>query len=239
MTGTVTFVGLDLHAHSTHAAAVDVMTGELIRVRFGEGLMASVSWLGSQPGRPARHEPGGIVVAKGQGFRCRRCCPAKQPPWVRRSDRRRPQIRAAAGAIEARTLRGTGRLAATKTTVSEAPTGSRDLSSAATLIVRLLTGEKVTRGASGRFRLRSRWASRTPGAPGTPRTGCRADWLEHLLAREAEFRLPRTVGVDDFPIALGDVLWVKRGAGDDLSGDRQGRHPDTVWLQVCLEHGRG
>lgn len=50
MTGTVTFVGLDVHARSTHAAAVDVMTGELTRVRFGEGLLAPVTWLGSLPG---------------------------------------------------------------------------------------------------------------------------------------------------------------------------------------------
>ena len=39
MTGTVTFVGLDVQARSTHAAAVDVMTGELTRVRFGEGVV--------------------------------------------------------------------------------------------------------------------------------------------------------------------------------------------------------
>lgn len=50
MTGTVTFVGLDVHARSTHAAAVDVMTGELTRVRFGEGLGAPIAWLGSLPG---------------------------------------------------------------------------------------------------------------------------------------------------------------------------------------------
>ena len=49
MTGTVTFVGLDVHARSTHAAAVDVMTGELTRVRFGEGLLAPITWLGSLP----------------------------------------------------------------------------------------------------------------------------------------------------------------------------------------------
>jgi hypothetical protein len=34
MSGTMTFVGLDVHARSTHAAAIDVMTGELTRWRF-------------------------------------------------------------------------------------------------------------------------------------------------------------------------------------------------------------
>ena len=50
MMGTVTFVGLDVHARSTHGAAVDVMTGELTRVRFGEGLGVLIAWLGSLPG---------------------------------------------------------------------------------------------------------------------------------------------------------------------------------------------
>ena len=35
MTGTMTFAGLDVHARSTHAAAIDVMTGELTRKRSG------------------------------------------------------------------------------------------------------------------------------------------------------------------------------------------------------------
>jgi transposase len=50
MTGTMTWVGLDVHARSTHAAAVDVMTGELSRMRFGPGVEAPVAWLGSLPG---------------------------------------------------------------------------------------------------------------------------------------------------------------------------------------------
>lgn len=50
MTGTVTWVGLVVHAGSTHGAAVDVMTGELSRMRFGPGLEARVDWLGSLPG---------------------------------------------------------------------------------------------------------------------------------------------------------------------------------------------
>jgi transposase len=45
MPGTMTYVGFDVHARSTHAAAVDVMTGELTRVRFGPGVDAPVDWL--------------------------------------------------------------------------------------------------------------------------------------------------------------------------------------------------
>jgi hypothetical protein len=33
----MTYVGLDVHARSTHAAAIDVASGELQRVRFGGG----------------------------------------------------------------------------------------------------------------------------------------------------------------------------------------------------------
>jgi transposase len=50
MTGTMTWVGFDVHARSSHAAAIDVMTGELSRVRFGAGFEAPVAWLGSLPG---------------------------------------------------------------------------------------------------------------------------------------------------------------------------------------------
>ena len=45
MGGTMTWVGLDVHARSTHAAAIDVMTGELMRTRFGPGTDAPVAWL--------------------------------------------------------------------------------------------------------------------------------------------------------------------------------------------------
>jgi transposase len=47
---TMTWVGLDVHARSTHAAAIDTMTGELSRVRFGPGIEAPVAWLGELPG---------------------------------------------------------------------------------------------------------------------------------------------------------------------------------------------
>lgn len=45
MTGTMTWVGLDVHARSTHAAAIDVVTGELTRARFGVGHEPVVAWL--------------------------------------------------------------------------------------------------------------------------------------------------------------------------------------------------
>jgi transposase len=45
LTGTMTWVGLDVHARSTHAAAIDVVTGELTRARFGAGNEAVVAWL--------------------------------------------------------------------------------------------------------------------------------------------------------------------------------------------------
>ena len=50
MAGTMTWVGLDVHARSTHAAAIDAMTGELTRTRFGAGTDAPVAWLQGLPG---------------------------------------------------------------------------------------------------------------------------------------------------------------------------------------------
>ena len=50
MTGTMTWVGFDVHARSAHAAAIDVMSGELTRMRFGSGLEGPVAWLGALPG---------------------------------------------------------------------------------------------------------------------------------------------------------------------------------------------
>jgi hypothetical protein len=37
VTATMTFAGSDVHARSTHAAAIDVETGEMMRTRFGAG----------------------------------------------------------------------------------------------------------------------------------------------------------------------------------------------------------
>ena len=45
MTGTMTWVGLDVHARSTHGAAIDSMSGELVRRRFGAGVSEPVAWL--------------------------------------------------------------------------------------------------------------------------------------------------------------------------------------------------
>lgn len=45
MTATMTYVGLDVHARSTHAAAIDVQSGELRRARFGAGGEAVIEWL--------------------------------------------------------------------------------------------------------------------------------------------------------------------------------------------------
>jgi transposase len=50
MPGTMTWVGFDVHARSAHAAAIDVMTGELSRARFGAGFQTPVAWLCSLPG---------------------------------------------------------------------------------------------------------------------------------------------------------------------------------------------
>jgi transposase len=50
MVGTMTFVGLDVHARSTSAAAIDVMTGELSRARFGPGVQDPVAWLAGLSG---------------------------------------------------------------------------------------------------------------------------------------------------------------------------------------------
>jgi transposase len=51
--GTTTWVGIDVHARSTHLAAIDSITGELRRARFGPGLAPVVDWLG-ELARPVR-----------------------------------------------------------------------------------------------------------------------------------------------------------------------------------------
>src|SRR5580700_886029 len=43
--GTMTCVGLDVHARSTYAAAIDLATGEVRRSRFGRGVEAPIDWL--------------------------------------------------------------------------------------------------------------------------------------------------------------------------------------------------
>jgi transposase len=45
----MTVAGLDVHARSTHAAALDVQTGELRRARFGVGTAEVIAWLQRLP----------------------------------------------------------------------------------------------------------------------------------------------------------------------------------------------
>jgi len=49
MRETMTYVGLDVHARSTHAAAIDVVSGELHRARFGGGSDEVIGWLQALP----------------------------------------------------------------------------------------------------------------------------------------------------------------------------------------------
>jgi transposase len=46
---TMTFAGLDVHARSTHAAAIDVVSGELCRARFGADNELVIDWLKALP----------------------------------------------------------------------------------------------------------------------------------------------------------------------------------------------
>jgi transposase len=48
--GTMTCAGLDVHARSTQAAAIDVATGELRRRGFGPGVQEPLEWLSELPG---------------------------------------------------------------------------------------------------------------------------------------------------------------------------------------------
>jgi hypothetical protein len=45
----MTWVGLDVHARSIHAAAIDRESGELTRPRFGAGADPVVEWLRELP----------------------------------------------------------------------------------------------------------------------------------------------------------------------------------------------
>jgi transposase len=100
MTGMVTYAGLDVHARSTHAAAIDVSTGELLRARFGPGVEGPVEWLLGLPG-PVRacYEAGptgfGLYrAASAAGVSVEVIAPGKtEPSWVPRrplSDPRNP-----------------------------------------------------------------------------------------------------------------------------------------------------
>ena len=91
MSVTMTWVGFDVHARSTHGAAIDSMTGELSRVRFGPGIEGPVAWLSGLPG-PVRacYEAGptgfGLYrAAAARGIAMQVIAPGKTPRG--RSDR--------------------------------------------------------------------------------------------------------------------------------------------------------
>jgi hypothetical protein len=56
----VTAAGLDVHARSTHAAAIDVSTGEVLRARFGPGVEEPVAWLAGFARMKARERLGSV-----------------------------------------------------------------------------------------------------------------------------------------------------------------------------------
>jgi transposase len=81
----MTSVGLDVHARSTHGAAINTVTGELSRVRFGPGTEAVIDWLGQLDG-PVRavYEAGptgfGLArAAERAGVAMMVCAPGKVP----------------------------------------------------------------------------------------------------------------------------------------------------------------
>lgn len=85
MTGTMTWVGLDVHARSTHGAAINTLTGELSRARFGPGVEPVIDWLGRLDG-PVRavYEAGptgfGLArAAERAGITVEVCAPGKTP----------------------------------------------------------------------------------------------------------------------------------------------------------------
>ena len=75
MTVTMTYVGLDVHARSIHAAAIDVMSGELRRARFGGGSDEVLAWLVELP-QPLR----GCYEAGPTGFALYRAAEAAGVP---------------------------------------------------------------------------------------------------------------------------------------------------------------
>jgi transposase len=85
MLETMTYVGLDVHARSTHAAALDVASGELRRARFGGGSDEVIDWLQALP-QPLRgcYEAGptGFALhraAEAAGLRIDVIAPSKTP----------------------------------------------------------------------------------------------------------------------------------------------------------------
>ena len=86
MTGTMTWAAMDVHARSTYAASLDVMTGELSRQRFDTGAIEPVvGWLAGLPA-PVRacYEAGptgfGLYrAAVAAGVDCQVIAPSKTP----------------------------------------------------------------------------------------------------------------------------------------------------------------
>jgi transposase len=83
--GTMTSVGLDVHARSTHGAAIDLPSGELRRARFGAGTEPVVRWLKELPA-PVRAAyeagPTGFTLARAaraQGIEMVVVAPSKTP----------------------------------------------------------------------------------------------------------------------------------------------------------------
>jgi transposase len=84
--GTMTWAAMDVHARSTHAASLDVQTGELSRRRFDTRRVEPVvAWLSGLPGPVhACYEAGptgyGLYrAARGVGVRCDVIAPSKTP----------------------------------------------------------------------------------------------------------------------------------------------------------------
>ena len=85
MTGTMTFVGLDVHARSTQACALHPLSSELRRKGFGPGIEPLLAWLRALP-RPVRacYEAGptgfGLQrAAEAAGIACQVVAPSKTP----------------------------------------------------------------------------------------------------------------------------------------------------------------
>ena len=86
MTGTMTWAAMDVHARSTYAASMDVITGELTRQRFDTGAVEPViGWLAGLPA-PVRccYEAGptgfGLYrAAVAAGVECQVIAPSKTP----------------------------------------------------------------------------------------------------------------------------------------------------------------
>jgi transposase len=102
VTGTMTWAAMDVHARSTYAASLDVMSGELIRRRFDTGAVEPVvGWLAGLPA-PVRccYEAGptgfGLYrAAVAAGIECQVIAPSKTPRPLgdrNKSDRRDTEL---------------------------------------------------------------------------------------------------------------------------------------------------